>query len=337
MDHAEATRSRSRAVAWFVLRCACLLALGASALLLADELGERPAVCGYDSSCEYLRQSPYGRILGLPLPALGVAGFLSVLVLTFAAPRLARVAAGVGGLAAVMLVVIQVVSYGRVCAYCLVVDGAAVVGAGAALLASGRAPIRRKAAWITAVVMALVVPYGFAAWKPPLEVPDVVRAAWAPDRLTVVEYTDFGCAFCRKTHATLGHALEGASALHVLRPVPVKRALAAQEAAVVYAALAGRGASPTALADALFTAVEHAGEGALDRAALAATTALEVRQIDAALADVASVVARLRAEARDAHVTAVPVVWIHDRIVLGRQTAARYRDVLERARTARGR
>ena len=76
--------------------------------------------------CETVQSSEYAEILGLPVPVLGLAGYLAILATALFAgehARLAGAALALGGLAfSAYLVVVQIVAIGAFCQWCLASD-----------------------------------------------------------------------------------------------------------------------------------------------------------------------------------------------------------------------
>ena len=76
--------------------------------------------------CETVQSSEYAEILGLPVPVLGLIGYLGILATTFVAGETARLvgaALALGGLAfSIYLLVVQIVAIGALCQWCLASD-----------------------------------------------------------------------------------------------------------------------------------------------------------------------------------------------------------------------
>ena len=76
--------------------------------------------------CETVQSSEYAEILGLPVPILGLIGYLGILATTFVAGETARLvgaALALGGLAfSIYLLVVQIVAIGALCQWCLASD-----------------------------------------------------------------------------------------------------------------------------------------------------------------------------------------------------------------------
>jgi uncharacterized membrane protein len=73
-----------------------------------------------------VQSSEYAEVLGLPVPVLGLLGYLAILATAFSAgetARLAGAALALGGLvSSVYLVVVQIVAIGAFCQWCLASD-----------------------------------------------------------------------------------------------------------------------------------------------------------------------------------------------------------------------
>src|SRR5205085_8271811 len=117
--------------------------VGASASLADGAFDDRP-FCGFESGCEAVPGTAYGKPLGVPLAAVGVVGFAGLFALTlfpvaraFALVVPLAVAAGAVGAA---LLAVQAIILNRYCALCVFTDVAAIV-AGALALRVRRAAV----------------------------------------------------------------------------------------------------------------------------------------------------------------------------------------------------
>jgi uncharacterized membrane protein len=101
-----------------------------STYLLAVRAGNAELVCR-TGGCETVQSSSYSELLGVPVAALGLAGFVTIGVLALLSSPLARAAAASLALAAVVfsayLLVVQVAVIGAVCDWCLVSDALVTV------------------------------------------------------------------------------------------------------------------------------------------------------------------------------------------------------------------
>ena len=136
-----------------LLRLLALVGLAVSSALVADDVFGVGTFCGANDPCADVAASAYGHVLGVPLAAVGLAGFGLFLVVSLIPGRWAaavvRLMAAVAGLAGVGLLFIQLALLRQVCPYCLVADLSAV---GLALVALVRPlPADRPAWWAVQV------------------------------------------------------------------------------------------------------------------------------------------------------------------------------------------
>jgi uncharacterized membrane protein len=183
--------------------------LAVSAYLLGLDLTGATAFCVVPSTCDAVRGSAYGRVLGVPLSVLGVLFFAGALGLCLIRhPRRDRwldvVAAGGAG-AAFVFVALQIAVIRAVCPYCLVAEAAAVA---LAYFVFRRAPVtRRKRAGVAAVLTALILSVAYAVTPPP-----PANAAYAAGlarhlaRSAAVFYGAYWCPHCREQKALFGPA-----------------------------------------------------------------------------------------------------------------------------------
>ncbi len=195
------------------------LGLAASGALLIDYSTPAPVFCAEGGGCDALRQTRFAYPFGLPMPLFGVVGFLVLAVL--AVTRGARVrttnagVAGAAGLVGLALLTLQALLR-HFCPYCAVVDLASV---GLAWLALSRRrggwdpPSGALAALASSLVLAasLAAPFAWASHEAS-KVPPVIEEELArgpAGQVTVVEFVDFECPFCRELQATLAPILAG--------------------------------------------------------------------------------------------------------------------------------
>lgn len=190
---------------------AAIVGLGASIASLVDYLGTQPTFCA-ESGCATVRQSEWSHPLGIPLPAIGIAYFTMMLALAFIERlRVMRVVlAIVGGLVAVGLILLQAFSIGAWCKLCLVADPASIVLALAVVAGAGTLrPTWRASAILPGVIF---VVFGLGLWThqeapPPAPTPEVILREQKPGVVTIVEFVDFECPFCRALDKKLEEAI----------------------------------------------------------------------------------------------------------------------------------
>lgn len=279
-------------------------ALAASAMLLVDYVRPRPVFCGDGGGCEHVRQTIFANPAGIPLPAIGVAAFVAHLVLALVPGRRARLAAlgwsCATGLVAAGLILVQKL-IGHLCVFCMVTDGSALALLGLAILRA-RGAWDGPASWIFRAASgvggaaAIAAPLGWGLTRPPPPpppqddgpTPQIILdelAAAPPGQITVVDFADFECPWCRKAHVDLTGAMERRKGqVHVVRKhVPLSihaRAKPAARAAIC-AEEQGKGEP---MAELLFAAPpkEIDAEGC---ARIAATAGLDLERFKACVAD----------------------------------------------------
>lgn len=207
-----------------LLRLSLLIAVAASAALIVDynNAGD-PAFCGVGSGCFAVRISPYSRLLGIPLPYVGLVAHAvllggSLLVQTREHIKTLALFASAGAICALGLLILQHFAIGAFCVWCLTVDFASITaGASAVFLAwrahksSDPAGVERAAtptgaemgAWGGAAALAIALPFVWGNYPviPPLA--PAAAALQAPGKITIINFSDFQCPHCRKLHPKL--------------------------------------------------------------------------------------------------------------------------------------
>ncbi|MCS6900472.1 MAG: thioredoxin domain-containing protein [Myxococcales bacterium] len=318
-----------RSPSLLVLRLASLLAIAFSMALLIDSLRPQPAFCATGAGCEQIRALGYGRVAGVPVPALGLGAFGGLLILSFlpSLRKFTALAAILGGVVGLGLLGLQVLVIGVLCSFCVVVDLSALLAATAGFFLLSSAEEQRdpgRLAWLGLLVAAAAGPWALASLKPESQAPRTVRALWKPGHITIVEFSDFECPFCRAAHPILEKAIQqaGDQKIHLVRKtMPLPRHPNARTASLAYlcAEAAGKGAP---MADRLFS-------GSLSRVAIsAAARELEIpsETFEACMADPATeaAVEEHIAFVRNSNFQGLPTVWIHDKLLLGLQDEATY-------------
>lgn len=283
------------------LLAAILLGILASSMLLVDYLRPAPAFCGYDGGCAALKSTPVAWAFGVPLPAVGLGGFLLLLALAMTPGALARrllagtaVLAGLGGLG---LLAFQV-HLGVFCKFCVMVDGATMVIAALSIhRLKGEwdgwhtsTPLSRASMGVVALVLA-AGPF-VAGRFVPTGVPAPVAqemAATPRGMVTLVDFIDFECPHCRMTHEALQPVLAGReSRVRVVRKhVP----LAAIHHGAMEAARAACCGEAQGKSDAMANALVHCPAERLTREGcedLARTIGLDVDRFRACVTDPAT-------------------------------------------------
>jgi protein-disulfide isomerase/uncharacterized membrane protein len=228
---------------------AALVGLVVSSLLLIDYVRPGPVFCE-ESGCEAMKQTVFAHPLGIPMPAIGMLAFASLGTLQLLRGKYVRAGAlglslGMGLFSAFLLGVQHM--KGQYCPFCVVADVSALVALVAVAMRMSNAwdppeytPV--KAGGGAAFALAMVVPISIGMVRPPKlpPPPPGLPEAIAEEikntpegKVSVVDFVDFECPFCRATHA----AMEPVKARHgehlriVRKQVPLRMHPHARDAA----------------------------------------------------------------------------------------------------------
>ncbi|HSO37691.1 MAG TPA: thioredoxin domain-containing protein [Labilithrix sp.] len=321
---------------WAVIAI-CAAALAASAVLLVDYVRPAAVFCDAEGGCGVVRRTIFAYPLGIPTPLFGIAGFLSIGLAQLLPGRRARIAqamlASFGAIVALGLLAVQA-SMKTLCPFCAVADVSALLLVGLSVLRALRgwdppAPRLQLAGGVLAICAAVGVPLvvgmnkkAIPATLPPV-IADELRAT-PRDRVTVVDFVDFECPFCRMTHAHLGPLLEARKdKVRVVRKhVPLRMHAHAMDAAKAACCGERLGKGPE-MTEALFTVPpeELTPEGC---EALAAKHGLDAAAFRDCVKDPA-IEARIKGDAdtfRAAHGHGLPTIFIGDTKLEGSQERA---------------
>jgi uncharacterized membrane protein/predicted DsbA family dithiol-disulfide isomerase len=304
--------------------------LAASAALLVDYLRPRPVFCAEGGGCDAVRHSALAAPLGIPMPVIGVAGFLAlgvVVLLPGVRARAVQLALSVGaGLLGLVLLGGQA-WLGELCPYCLVAD---VCGIASALVAAGRLWLAADAPPGRALTIGSAVSLGLAAVLPLIAgfrtstVPPSIREQIAhtpKGDVTVVDFVDFECPFCRMMHAELEPIVAAhKERIRIVRlQVPLRSHPHALDAA--HAACCGeRMGKGDAMADALFTApVDQLTPEGCEKIAQRLGLPLEAYRECTRDPSTGARIDTDRAVFKAAGGYALPTIWIGDRELVGAQ------------------
>lgn len=319
-------------------------ALVASAILLVDYVRPAPVFCAAGGGCAKVKATIFARPLGIPLPAIGLIGMFGIGLAALVPGKHARLTqaalATTGGLFAAVLLVVQAVM-GTICPFCAVVDGAAVVLAGLSIARwrkgwdppSGRAV---PASAALGLVAAMGVPFGIGLQMRaiPADVPEAIAEEMrrtGRGKVTIVDFADFECPFCRMTHAELAPILEKhKDKVRVVRKhVPLRihpHAMDAARAGCCAEAL-GKGEE---MADALFAAEDLTREGCEK---LAEKHGLDLARFRACVEDPATQarIEKDRETFRAVKGHGLPTIWINETRFDGAQDRATLEEAIEAA------
>ncbi len=321
-----------------------MVGLGASIASSIDYFGASATFCA-ETGCATVRESGWAHPLGVPMPVLGIAFFVSALVLGFVnAPRLRHALAVTGAAVAVLLILVQAFVIGAWCKLCMVADPAAI-GYALAVLA-GAAALRFTTTRGLATLPALLAVVGvLALWthgdepgapsRLPPGTPAFVEQAQLSGTATIVEVVDFECPHCRRMQERLTTAIAQAG-----RPIRVVRKMRplefhphAMPAALAYCCADAQGKGD-AMAAALFAANpdELTPDGCEK---LAASVGCDVERYRRDLPHAAARVAAESAEVATAGIHLIPTVFIGGERVTGAgKSSAELTAMLERVAVA---
>lgn len=257
---------------WFpfaIVMAVCAIALAASAMLLVDYVRPAPVFCDQaGSGCAAVKQTALARPAGIPMPLFGIGGFLAIALQQAIAGRRARITQAMlavfGGIVGAGLLIVQA-TMKKWCPFCIVADTSALVLAAlsvARALKEWEPPGSRKPIIGGLVVACLAIgapmTYGMSKRIVPATVPDVIAAEMRKTgngQVTVVDFVDFECPFCRMTHTELKPLLEARKAkVRVVRKhVPLRMHPHAVDAAKTACCGAAQGKEEE-ITEALFTA-----------------------------------------------------------------------------------
>lgn len=321
-----------------------LAGLVASAALVVDYVRPMPVFCDdAGSGCGAVKRTVFAQILGVPTPVIGVAAFLVMASLLLQrGPRVRAVLVGVASAAAAFALLLLGVqaTIGRWCPFCVTTDVST-------LLLAGFAMWRFKAEWdppatalpravggaLVAAALAAPLYVGFTRKIP---VPDAIAAELARGdaRVTIVDFVDFECPFCRMTHAELQPIVSAnAARVHMVRKqVPLTRihphAMDAARAACCGEAL-GKG---DAMADALFNApVDDLTREGCEK--IAQSLGIDADAYRKCIVD-PKTDARIQSDAAEfkaAQGRGLPTLWIDDAKLEGAQSGEELERVLQAA------
>jgi uncharacterized membrane protein/predicted DsbA family dithiol-disulfide isomerase len=318
-----------------------LLGIAVSAMLLVDYSKPMPVFCEPGGGCDRVKATAYAAWFGIPTPAIGLVAFLALGVLGLLRGQRVRtlqvLLATLAAVAGVYFIAVQV-QLGAICKYCMVADVSAILLAGGAVLRSLRGwdPSPGKRVSITgalALAAAVALPIAVGTTRKPT-VPAAIAAEMRltpADKVTVVDFVDFECPFCRMTHLELSPVLEAnAGRVRLVRKqVPLAMHEHAHDAArtACCGEVLGQGER---VANALFTAKDLTKEGCEK---LAVESGLDLGAYRACIAD-PKIDARIeaeRAEFKAAHGKGLPTIWIDGEKLEGAQPQEKLESAMSRA------
>lgn len=307
-----------------------IVGLAVSAMLAVDYRRAVPVFCSEGGGCEAVKRSIFAAFFGVPTPLFGVGAFAAIGLAALLPGRGARIAqvvlSSAAGVIGVLLVFAQAM-LGRFCPYCCAADASGIACAAVSswrLLGAPEAtpPLFSCAVGALLLAAAGVVPLLLGARAS--GVPAVIRAEEAATprgEVTIVDFVDFECPFCRQAQAELEPlvlAHEGRVRL-LRRQVPLHIHPHSRDAARA-ACCAERFGKGEAMADALFSApIDRLAPAGCEE--IARGLGIEIEPFRACVADPRTD-ARIdadRAEFKAAGGEALPTMWIGARELVGLQ------------------
>jgi predicted DsbA family dithiol-disulfide isomerase len=277
----------------------------------------------------------------LPVPAIGVFGFLALLAASLYEDKTGRdrpllVLAWIAGATGGVLFLLQIAVIRSACWLCVVVDLAALIALGTTLLGRRAATSTprfslRPWGWLALSGLLLIAPFVWKSLKPAPPVPGAILAFYEPGKINVVEFADFQCPFCRVLHQRLKALIEDyPGQVHFVRlNMPLKNHNHARDAArvAVCAEAQGRGEP---VADFLFKTqdlrvaaiVEQAKQLGLDRAEL--ERCMNDPKTDARIDRESDIL-------REVGFEGLPTTYVGEKRVVGAQPEPAFRDAFDDA------
>jgi uncharacterized membrane protein/protein-disulfide isomerase len=344
-DSNEATNADtpSRWLAW-LFAIATLAGVIVSSILVVDYLRPIPVYCTQEGSgCEAIKHTQEAMSFGVPTPVLGVAGFLLLGFLVLMRGRFARVAlvvvSSVAGAFGGHLLATQI-GYDAFCKYCLVADFSSL-----ALMAASTIRLLKQWDWpgtwklrlgsAGTLIAAAILPMAFGFTRK-IPVPDAIvkeMAATPRGTVTVVDFVDWECPFCRRTNIALEPIL-AANASHlrvVRRQVPLQMHPHALDAARAWCCGEKLGKGDEMTKALLSTDVENLTPDGCKK--LASDLGLEDAAYSACVQD-PSTQAQIDADIEEFHAAkgaGLPTIWVDDMPLFGEQTQDMLQHTIESA------
>lgn len=317
----------------------CLVAIATSAALLVDYVSPAPAFCSPNSGCGAVRHSGFGYWMGIPVPAIGLAGFGFLYFLSLSRPhrKWVRPVAYAGAAMALVFIGIMAFVIHHTCVFCMVTDGSAILAAGAAYLSRERTKKDREEellkgwAWMTLAAIAISAPVLWPKLQPRAPVPAGIQQYYKPGKINVIEFADYECPFCRKLHPTLKKLVaeygDRVSFARLNMPLPRHPQAAFAAKAAICASAQGR---EDAAADALFEA-EDLSEANVRRLVLG--LGVEPKKFDACVRSPATAerITRESQILRDAGFQGLPTTYIGSKQIVGAYGEDVFREAFEQA------
>lgn len=341
LEKTAARKPGNKLLALFAL--STLAGLIASSILVVDYLRPVPVYCEEGGGCDAIKHTQEAVSFGIPTPVLGVAGFLLLGFLILIRGRFSRlllvVAASVAGAFGGHLLATQI-GYDVYCKYCLVADFSAL-----ALMAASTIRLikhwdwppgwKSRAAGAATLLGAAALPmiFGFTRKIP---VPDAIKkemAATPAGTVTVVDFVDWECPFCRRTNIALEPILAAnAGRVRVVRrQVPLQMHPHAMDAARAACCGEKLGKGDEMTKALLSTDVENLTPDGCKK--LASDLGLQPEAYSACVQD-PSTQSKIDADIEEFHAAkgaGLPTIWVNDTPLFGEQTQETLQSTIQSA------
>jgi uncharacterized membrane protein/predicted DsbA family dithiol-disulfide isomerase len=318
------------------------LGLAASAALLVDYLRPLPLFCSESGGCAQLRATSYSHIGPIPTPAFGVAGYSVLAVFALLRGDTARflhlMTATFGALFAAYYLFLQV-SLHTFCGFCMTVDITSIVLLSLVLMrvrTEADGPAARGSLAIGAMFAAAIgVPFlSHALVK--TKVPEVIAqeiTKTPPGEVTIVDFVDFECPFCRQTSIDFEPVLTKYAGRYrlVRKQVPLSRHPHAATAARAAACGETFGKGDEMAAKLFAQPVDQLDEDGC--VSLAQSLGIDADAFRACTADPRTQ-KKIDADAADfkaAQGHALPTIWIGNEVIEGMQGRDRLQNAMDKA------
>lgn len=332
-----------RALILVLLRILVLVALAVSSALYFDYKGAGATFCQEaGEGCGKIKESAWAEIMGVSTPTIGILAFVVLFGLTLLSHEQRKKwvppVAVVGAVAALGFIAIQAFVEHTFCKLCMIIDSAAILGAGVAVWYwlkgdRGQDDALSSTWWAVIGATAIAAPQIFGRMQPAPEVKPAILKYWVPGKVTILEMSDFECPFCRMQHPRLLEAMKGLEdRVHFVRlTVPLAGHPQARPASRAYLCARDQGKGE-AMAHELFE--DELTPGTMDKHAqklFASGTSLD--QFKRCVAD-PTTDARVTEEYRQAHdvvgFKGLPTAWVGSQLLEGLQEVEDLRAAIER-------
>jgi protein-disulfide isomerase/uncharacterized membrane protein len=338
----EKAAAPMRWLAW-LFALSTLAGLIASSILVVDYLRPIPVYCEEGGGCDAIKHTQEAMSFGVPTPLLGVAGFLLLGLLILIRGRFARLAlvvvASIAGAFGGHLLTAQV-GYDVYCKYCLVADFsslAIMAGSSIRLMKHWDWPGTWKPRAISSLTLlaAAILPMAFGFTRK-VPVPDAIAkeiAATPPGTVTVVDFVDWECPFCRRTNVALEPILAAnASRIRLVRrQVPLQMHPHAMDAARAACCGEKLGKGDEMTMALLTTDVENLTPDGCSK--LASGLGLQSEAYSACVQD-PSTQSKIDADIEEFHAAkgaGLPTIWVNDTPLFGEQTKETLEEAVQTA------